>query len=151
MIEHQAQITLDQPPERVFDFFVDFRHEPAWNPGCISVEKKSAGPVGVGTVFEGKMKGMGPNTSEIVSFERPQRCSATIQARGAEGTYDLRFTPRDGGTQVEVAVRMQPKGPMRLAEPLMRRMMGKMVAELPEHMRRGIDAADRVRESEAVG
>jgi hypothetical protein len=40
---------------------------------------------------------------------------------------------------------------MRLTEPLMRRMMGKMVAELPEHMRRGIDAADRVRESATPG
>jgi uncharacterized protein YndB with AHSA1/START domain len=151
MIEHHAQVTFDQPLDRVFDFFVDFRNEPAWNPGCISVEKTSPGPIGLGTIYDGKMKGMGANTSEIVSFERPQRCSATIRTRGAEGNYDLRFTPRDGGTQVEVAVRMQPKGPMRLTEPLMRRMMGKMVAELPEHMRRGIDAADRVRESATPG
>lgn len=69
---------------------------------------------------------------------------------GAEGTYGLRFSPRDGGTFVEVGMRMPPKGPMRLAEPLMRRMMGKIVAEPPEHLRHGIDAADRVRESAAV-
>jgi hypothetical protein len=39
---------------------------------------------------------------------------------------------------------------MRLLEPLMSKMFGKMVAELPEKMRCGIDAADRVRESGAT-
>jgi hypothetical protein len=42
-------------------------------------------------------------------------------------------------------MRMQPRGPMRLLEPLMARMVKRMLADLPEKMRRGIDAADRVR------
>jgi uncharacterized protein YndB with AHSA1/START domain len=141
MIEHSAQVTLQQPPERAFDYFVDFRNEQSWNPNCLSVEKTSAGEIGVGTTYDGKMKGMGANTSEIVEFDRPARCAATWRARGADGTYALQFTPVDGATRVEAVMRMQPHGPLRLFEPLMSRMMGKMVAELPEAMQRGIDAA----------
>jgi hypothetical protein len=39
---------------------------------------------------------------------------------------------------------------MRLLEPLMARMFKKMLGELPARMRRGIDAADRVRDSAGV-
>jgi hypothetical protein len=41
-------------------------------------------------------------------------------------------------------MRMRPRGPMRLLEPLMARMVRRMLADLPEKMRRGIDPADRV-------
>jgi uncharacterized protein YndB with AHSA1/START domain len=150
MIEQQLEVTLEQPPERAFDFFVDFRNEPAWNPDCLTVEKTSDGPIAVGTKFTGKMKRIGPSESEIVALDRPSHCSVVDRSRGAEGTFDFRFTPHDDGTRVEVTMRMQPRGPMRLLEPLMARMVKRMLADLPEKMRRGIDAADRVRERGAV-
>jgi uncharacterized protein YndB with AHSA1/START domain len=144
MIEHRLEVTLAQPPERAFDFFVDFRNEPAWNPDCLTVEKTSDGPIEVGTTFTGKMKRIGPSESEIVALDRPRHCSVVDRSRGAEGTFDFHFTPHDGGTRVEVTMRMQPHGPMRLLQPLMARMVKRMLADLPEKMRRGIDAADRV-------
>jgi uncharacterized protein YndB with AHSA1/START domain len=150
MIEQRLEVTLEQPPERAFDFFVDFRNEPAWNPDCLTVEKTSDGPIAVGTTFAGKMKRIGPSESEIVALDRPRRCSVVDRSRGTEGTFDFRFTPHDGGTRAEVTLRMQPRGPMRLLEPLMGRMVRKMLADLLEKMRRGIDAADRVRDHATV-
>jgi carbon monoxide dehydrogenase subunit G len=142
MIEHKLETRLEQSPEQAFDFFIDFRNEPGWNPDCLIVEKTSDGPIGVGTTFAGKMKRVGRSESEIVAFDRPRHCSVVDRSRGAEGTFDFRFSPSDGGTQVSLQMRMQPKGPMRLLEPLMGRMMKRMLAELPEKMREGIDAAD---------
>jgi uncharacterized protein YndB with AHSA1/START domain len=146
MIEHSIEVTVKQPPERAFDFFIDFRNEPAWNPDCLMVEKTSDGPIEVGTKFAGRMKRVGPNKAEIVALDRPSHCSVVEQARPAEATFDFRFTPDDRGTRVEVTMRMQPRGPMRLLEPLMARMIRRMLDDLPEKMRSGIDAADRVRE-----
>ena len=145
MIEHQLTVTVDQAPEQAFDFFVDFRNEPAWNPDCLIVEKTSDGPIRVGTTFTGKTKGIGRSTSRIEALDRPSHCSVVDRSRAAEGTFDFRFTPRDGGTSIEVGMRLRPRGPMRLLEPLMDRMVTKMLADLPEKMRRGIDAANRVR------
>ncbi len=90
MIENRLEVTLQQPPERAFDFFVDFRNEPAWNPDCLTVEKTSDGPIAVGTTFTGKMKRVGPSTSEIVAFDRPERCSVVDRSRGAHGTFEFR-------------------------------------------------------------
>jgi uncharacterized protein YndB with AHSA1/START domain len=150
MIEHRFEVTLEQPPERAFDFFVDFRNEPAWNPDCLTVEKISDGPIGVGTTFTGKMKRVGSSESEIVALERPRHCSVVDRSRAAAGTFDFRFTPHDDGTRVDVTMRMQPRGPMRLLQPLMARMVKRMLADLPEKMRRGIDAADHVRDHASV-
>jgi uncharacterized protein YndB with AHSA1/START domain len=144
MIEQQVAVTLEQPPERAFDFFVDFPNEPTWNPDCLTVEKTSDGPIGVGTTFTGTMKGVGQIKSEIVALDRPSSCSVVERTRGAEGTFDFRFTPQDGGTRVEVSMRLRARGPMRLLEPLMARMARKTLAALPGRMRRGIDAADPV-------
>jgi uncharacterized protein YndB with AHSA1/START domain len=151
MIEDRIEVTLEQPPEQAFDFFVDFCNEPAWNPDCVIVEKTSGGPIGAGTTFHSKMKRIGPSDSEIVAFDPPRHCSVVDRSRGGEGTFDFRFTPRAGGSQVELTMQIQPRGPMRLLEPLMGRMIKKMLADMPERMRRGIDAADRVREHGTVG
>jgi carbon monoxide dehydrogenase subunit G len=150
VIEHQVVVKLEQTPEDAFDFFVDFPNEPAWNPECLKVEKTSDGPIGVGTTFTGKMRRAGQIKSEIVALDRPSRCSIAERSRGAVGTFDFLFTPDDGGTRVEVAMRLQPRGPMRLLEPLMARMVTKVLAELPENMRRGIDASGRVRQDPTV-
>jgi uncharacterized protein YndB with AHSA1/START domain len=145
MIEHELEATLQQPPEQAFDFFADFRNEPGWNPDCLMVEKTSEGPIGVGTTFSNKTKRIGRSESEIVAFDRPEHFSVVDRSRGAEGTFDFRFTPRNGGAHVSLSMRMQPRGPMRLLEPLMGRMVKGMLADLPEKMREGIDAADRDR------
>jgi carbon monoxide dehydrogenase subunit G len=145
MIEHQLAVTLKQAPERAFDFFVDFRNEPAWNPDCLIVEKTSDGPIAIGTTFTGKMKRFGPSESEIVALERPRHCSVVDRSRGAQGTFDFRFTPHDGGTRIDVTVQMRPRGPMRLLQPLLAPMVRRMLADLPDKMRRGIDATDTAR------
>src|SRR3990170_3817511 len=119
MIEQQLEVTLEQAPERAFDFFVDFPNEPAWNPECLKVEKTSDGPVGVGTTYTGEMRRVGQIKTEIVTLDRPNSFSTVERSRGAEGTFDFRFTPYEGGTRVEVAMRLHPRGPMRLLEPLM--------------------------------
>jgi polyketide cyclase/dehydrase/lipid transport protein len=150
MIEQELEASVRQPQEEAFDFFIDFRNEPAWNPDCLLVEKTSDGPIGLGTTFDGKMKGVGPNKAQIVAYDRYNRCTVIERSRVGEGTFDFRFVPADHGTRIEITMQIKPKGPMRLLQPPMAKMLGKMVAELPDRMRRGIDAADRVRESAAV-
>jgi uncharacterized protein YndB with AHSA1/START domain len=73
MIEYEFQTTVARSPHEVFDFLVDFRNEPQWEPNCRKAEKTSDGPIGKGTTFSASMKGMGRVESEIVEFERPAR------------------------------------------------------------------------------
>jgi hypothetical protein len=67
-----------------------------------------------------------------------------------DGGSEFRFEAKNGGTQVSGTLRMRPHGLMRVLEPLMRPKMKRMLGELPENMRRGIDASDRPREQAPV-
>jgi len=142
MIENAISLTLDQPPEQVFDFLADLPNEPTWNPECLSVEKVSPGPVGVGSTYRGRMRGVGQVMTELSAFERPRRFATVERSRAATGTFEFRFTPKAGGTQVEIVMQLQPRGPMRLLQPLMRLMTRRLLATLSEHVRKGLDAAE---------
>jgi carbon monoxide dehydrogenase subunit G len=141
MIEHEVELGLPQSVDEVYAFFLDIPNEPAWNPECLSVEQTSEGPIGTGSTFTGKMRGVGRIKTEILAADRPNRIATAERSAVAAGTFEFRFEPDGQGTRIHLAARLQPRGPMRLLQPLMRRMSGKLMRELPEHMRAGIDAA----------
>jgi Polyketide cyclase / dehydrase and lipid transport len=58
VIEHDFRTTVARSPEEVFDFLVDLRNAPQWEPNCQEVVKTSDGPIGKGTTFRAK-KGLG--------------------------------------------------------------------------------------------
>jgi carbon monoxide dehydrogenase subunit G len=142
VFQHEVKTTFEQAPEKVFDFLVDFRNEPKWNSDCQSVEKTSPGPIGQGTTFSSRMKRVGRVETQIVDFQRPTHCSTHDRSRGMDGGLDFRLEPKNGGTELSLEAQMQPRGPMRLLEPVMRPMLKRMLNELPEKMRRGMQALD---------
>ena len=141
MIENTITMTLTQPPERVFDFLTDLPNEPAWNPDCSSVEMISPGPTGTGSTYRGRFRGMGQVLVELTAFERPQGFATRERSRMATGDFQFDLTPRAEGTQVDVHMILQPHGPMRLLQPLMRRRIGQFLADLPAHVQAGLDSA----------
>ena len=54
-----GEVTIDAPVEEVFDLVADERNEPRYNPRIVHAEKLSEGPVGRGSRFVAKPKGMG--------------------------------------------------------------------------------------------
>lgn len=60
MIENMLDIAA--PAEKVFDFVVDVRNEPRWNPQMLHAEMLTPEPIGAGTTFRvrfGRGVGMG--------------------------------------------------------------------------------------------
>ena len=140
MIQHEFKTTVARSPAEVFDFLVDYRNEPKWEPNCRQAEKTSDGPIGQGTTFRANMKGMGRVESKIVEFERPARFASQDKGRGVDGRSEFRFEATNGGTQISGKLQMEPHGLMRVLEPLMRPKIKRMLDEVPEHLRRGIEA-----------
>lgn len=139
MIEHDFRTTVARSPEEVFDFLVDLRHAPEWEPNCHEVVKTSDGPIGKGTIFRAK-KGLGRLTSEIIEFERPVRFASRDEGRGMTCGLDFRCDPSEGGTLVSGKLWMEPHGPMRGLMLLMRPRMKRMLGELPDNLQRVIEA-----------
>jgi hypothetical protein len=47
---------LARTPDEVYDFLVDPRHEPAYNPLVLSARKETPGPIGPGTRFAQRVR-----------------------------------------------------------------------------------------------
>ena len=80
-ITAQVDVFIPRPPEAVFEYFADLRHEPEYNPEVRDIRKTTEGPLARGTRFEGQHDGLGP-----VSWESSMRPATwPSRARWARG------------------------------------------------------------------
>jgi hypothetical protein len=140
MIDHEFHTTVARSPEEAFDFLVDLRNAPQWEPYCRAVEKTSEGPIGEGTTFEEDMT-WGRKEAKIAAFERPTRFATQEKARGTDCGSEFRFEAKDGGTLVTGRLWMQQHGVLRVLEPLMRLRTRRPLGAVPERLRRGMEAS----------
>jgi polyketide cyclase/dehydrase/lipid transport protein len=130
--------------EDIFDFLADIRNETAWNPRAVRIEKTSAGPIGAGATFRGLYQGLGVLETQLVEFERPTRIS--FRGKGSRmsvaGTFVL--TPIAGGTMVTLTADLEPRGPFRIAAPLMAQLIRRQNTTAAERLQRALqDGGER--------
>src|SRR5690242_16534789 len=87
---------IDRPINDVFAFLADGTNDPKFSPRVQEIRKTTDGPVGVGTVFESKVKDAGMTTNrqfELTTFETPTKIGWTERSRNVvtvpDGGYDL--------------------------------------------------------------
>src|SRR6266508_4852976 len=130
MITAEVEVEINRPPEEVFDLWADMRNDKDWHPSAQGiVEKTSPGPLGLGTIFRGKYRGMGVVSEETTIYERPRKLGRRGMAKNFRVESTFTFTPTaTGGTQLKAQGTVEPLGWMRLMEPIMGRMMKKQLA-----------------------
>jgi carbon monoxide dehydrogenase subunit G len=126
MITAQGEIQIERPPEEAFDFIADLRNEPQFNPDASDIVKVTGGPVGLGTVYTENVKPLGAFEVTIDRYERPSLLGFDAKNARADIRVRFHFTPEGDGTRLRAEIEMQPKGALRLAEPLLRPMMRRM-------------------------
>ncbi len=137
VIEWTTEIA--RTPEDVFDYLSDQGNERAWNPDCVSIEKLTDGPVGVGTRFRAKWK-QGPAViTEVTAYDRPR--SWTYTNGGSIGcvlTCTLEAT-RSGSTRMTSRGLWSAKGLARLFFPIFIRMMRRTELKIMANARRALE------------
>jgi hypothetical protein len=124
MVRIDGEIVIDRPPAEVFDFVVDERNEPSYNPRMVAAEKLSPGPIGLGTRFRAEAGARGRTVGmavEITAFERPRRFASSIRMAAADIQGALSFEPHAGGTRMRWAWEVRPRGWYRLLAPVIAR------------------------------
>jgi len=117
----EAEVDINRPPEEVFDYCSDHRHEPEWNPMMTHIAKLTGGPVGAGTRYAAEfVKGL-PMVMECTRYERPATWSLTGDSPAMTTRGGSRVLPTADGSHLVVRVEMEPHGLLRLAGPLLRR------------------------------
>lgn len=103
--EFTGSAVIDRPIADVFAFLADGTNDPKFSPRVQEIQKSTDGPVGVGTVFESKVKDAGMTTSrkfELTAFEAPTKI------RWAERSKNMITVP-DGGYDLEQVSDSQTK------------------------------------------
>jgi hypothetical protein len=135
----ENSVDIGRPPEVVFDYASDMRHELDWNPDVESMSKITDGPIGVGTKFQAKWKQSEPVVVECVRFDRPN--GLTLDNGGSiEARVDISLTPQGAGTHFVSRFRARPHGAMRLFFPLFVTMMRKFEAANMIYLKKAVES-----------
>lgn len=125
----RAEVGIERPPEVVFDYCSDLRHEPEWNPRMRSADKLTDGPVGSGTRFATTFASGPTMVMECTRYDRPRSwlLAGSSPALRASGGGDVSAT--SDGARLVMHVALSPRGPLKLAKPLMRRRLRPMLEQ----------------------
>jgi uncharacterized protein YndB with AHSA1/START domain len=116
-----AEVDIKRPPEEVFDYCSDHRHEPEWNPMMTRIAKLTDGPVGAGTQYVAEFVKGPPMVMQCTRYERPATWSLTGDSPAMTASGGWRVLPTADGSHLVVRVEMELHGLLRLAGPLLRR------------------------------
>jgi carbon monoxide dehydrogenase subunit G len=121
MFQVQVTIVINRPLEEVFGFLSDLENNLKWRPGMIEANKKSTGPIGVGTTYRmiNNFFGRRIEGEAVVTEYEPHRKYATTNKSGLQIKTQRTFEPVDGGTMVTFSVWTELGGIFKLVEPLM--------------------------------
>jgi hypothetical protein len=107
--EFVGSAVVDKPIDEVFAFLADGTNDPKFSPRVLEIRKTTDGPVGVGTVFESKVKDAGMTTKrafELTAVEAPTKIRWTERSKNmvtvTDGGYDLE---KVSDTETKVTIR----------------------------------------------
>jgi hypothetical protein len=108
-------------PEQAFDYLADFSAVAEWDPSAVRARMLADAP-GPGTEFEVVVRFAGrelPLRYRTAAFERPHRLVLRAETSTvlSEDTITVRPAP-DGGSVLTYEAELTPRGPMRLAGPV---------------------------------
>ena len=119
MIENMLDIAT--PAERVFDFVVDVRNEPRWNPQMLHAEMLTSEPLGVGTTFRVRFgRGVGDGLINDTKINRPRSWAAIGRSRALDAESAGEINDITGGCRLIMRTELRPHGILRLLTPALR-------------------------------
>ena len=143
MFQFHRALIIHRPPEEVFGLLTRFEDIPKFVPQVVSAEQTSPGEVNVGTTFvqSGRLLGRTLATPTVVTvFAPPVRFAYRTDQGPVPYEAFYFFTPRDGGTVLEAAVKVRLRGPARAVEPIAGRLVRRAYAQNLQRMRELLEA-----------
>lgn len=123
MAHYTASIETPRAPAEAFAYLSDFSTTQEWDPGVVEAQRIGDAPVGEGTEFRLVADFLGRKTAltyRIVAFEPGK--AVTLRGENATVVSLDRITvePSDEGARVTYDADLGLKGPLRIADPLLR-------------------------------
>jgi uncharacterized protein YndB with AHSA1/START domain len=122
VIRIELTVEIARPPEDVFELLSDIDRLPEWQTSA--VEAHTDGPLAAGSRVTEKRRLLGRELDtelEIVAYEPPRRLTLRSLGGPVNFTVDHVLAAEAGGTQLRFVAEAQPRGALRLAEPVLAR------------------------------
>ena len=148
MIDFTIQMSIERPPSEVFRYVTDPEKLPTWQTNTVSAVREDDGPLAVGSRLREVHRAPGGRELESVVEVSELEPDRTFALRVVEGTpVHLRIVLEPAGagaTLMRLRAHGGLTGPMRLAEPLLRRVLQRQFAQQCETLKQVLeDVRDR--------
>lgn len=144
MIDFANTVTIDRAISEVYGYLADLRHVPEWNWAIEATEQITPGAIGVGTTYRQTRHTPARSVEilRIIALEPSQliALSGDLGPFSSTVTYTLR--PSGASTQVDNRIQLEPRGPARIAAPVISGVVARSVAENLETLKRRLEHED---------
>lgn len=134
MAHAESEITIRRSSQDVYAFLADGLHNPQWRRGVQSIALTGGTPGALGAVYSQTLTGPGgrPIAGDytITAADPGKRLGFQVIAGPARPTGEYQLTEAATGTVVRFTLDLQPKGLMKLVEPVIKRTMRAEVDQL---------------------
>ena len=116
----ENMIDISASADEVFDFVVDVRNEPQWNPQLLDVQMLTPDPVAVGTRFRATFgRSVGGAIIEDTEVDRPHRWKAISRSRVLDAESEGQILDSPGCSRLIIKTRLLPHGFLRVVTPVL--------------------------------
>ena len=126
MIRFENSVVINRPVEEVFEFVSNFNNDPLWQPAFQEGEITSEGPIGVGTTGRNVIRFLGrtiESTIEMTEYEENRKLGVRTTSGPTPAKVVDTFEPVEGGTRLTQNFEAEVGGFLKLAEPVVGRMV----------------------------
>jgi carbon monoxide dehydrogenase subunit G len=132
VISVSSHIDIERTPEEVWSFLMDPANDPLWERSVMRSRWLDEGPIGVGSRARKTVAIAGARFDvdlEFVEYQAERHASVVIIDGPIEGGRSYSVEEIPGGTRLTYGIRHGMSGPLRLAEPALRRAYRKHLAQ----------------------
>ncbi len=126
--------TIKQPIQKVFDVSADPETQLKWDPGTVSVEKLTQGPLGKGSKYRGKFKGMGTVEYEFSEFKSPTGFTHSTKVPMGKMMHTFSFESTGEGTKFTQVGEFKPNFIGWFMQPMVGSMLKKRFRAIPNEV-----------------
>ena len=115
-------IAINRLPDEVWAFLTDFFNSPRVRPGTLALRRTSPGPLGSGSVIQGRQMIVGFETRltmTVTEFDPPRRAVVTLAARPMRGAISTTLEPTADGTRVDRTTDIELHPALKLLSPVL--------------------------------
>lgn len=122
MAHYRASLDVQQPVEEIFAYLSDFSTTREWDPGVVEAERLNDQAVQQGTEFRLVAEFLGRKnelTYRIVEYDPPHAVTFLGENASVVSRDRITFEPLATATRVTYDAKLDLKGAMRIADPLL--------------------------------